>query len=63
VQINSDILRLMSSQSFAYSPAALPTKDDRAVQSAVDVINGSDLLGYDREFRYSKDLRTNQNKV
>ena len=63
MQINSDILRLMSSQAAIYSPAIGAANADRATQAAIQTVNGSNLLGSDRELQFSKDSRSNLDVV
>ena len=63
MQINSDILRLMSANASLYSPAIVSSGADQLTQNAIQTINYSNLLGFDRELRFSKDSRSNLSVV
>jgi len=58
VQISPDYVHLSSLQAFAASDVHPNTANAPAVQNAVNAINESELLGFDRELRFSSDPRT-----
>jgi uncharacterized FlaG/YvyC family protein len=55
VQINSDYAILSGFQTHTAPQVSQSTNPSNAIQDAVDALNGSELLGFDRELRFSKD--------
>jgi uncharacterized FlaG/YvyC family protein len=58
VQINSDYANLSSLQAFLPPETNPMAMEVKAVRDAVNVVNQSELLGFDRELRFSKDPQT-----
>lgn len=55
MQINADLASLAARQAIAPSPVSQPTPNVTAVRDAVNAINQSELLGFDRELKFSTD--------
>jgi uncharacterized FlaG/YvyC family protein len=58
VQINPVGASLSSLQAFLAPQANQNTMEIKAVRDAVDAVNQSELLGVDREMRFSRDPQT-----
>jgi uncharacterized FlaG/YvyC family protein len=58
VQISPDYIDLSGLQAFAAPDVRSNTTNAPAVQDAVNTINASELLGFDRELRFSSDARS-----
>ena len=55
VQINSDYANLTSLQALMPVPVNQNVMEAKAVRDAVNAVNQSELLGFDRELRFSTD--------
>ena len=55
MQIHSPLVNLNSLQALAPPSPARNSVNTRAVRDAVSIINESELLGFDRELRFSTD--------
>jgi uncharacterized FlaG/YvyC family protein len=58
VQINSDYANLSSSQAFVAPQMNPNIMEVKAVRDAINAVNQSELLGFDRELRFSRDPMT-----
>lgn len=58
MQINSDYTSLTGLQAFVPPQMNQNVMEVKAVRDAVDAVNQSELLGFDRELRFSKDPQT-----
>jgi uncharacterized FlaG/YvyC family protein len=58
VQINSDSATLAGLQAFVPPQMNQMTMEIKAVRDAVNAVNQSELLGFDRELRFARDPMT-----